>query len=65
MPEASEALATYNGRTEKKAVQKPTEAVACKQETYESLITQVFQLHSNILTEEAMRPWGKIIGEQI
>ena len=31
----------------------------------ESLIAQVFQLYSNLLTEEARRPWCKILGEQI
>ena len=50
---------------EKKAMQKATEAVTCKKETCESLITQVFQLYSNLLTEEARRPWSKILGEQI
>ena len=49
----------------KKAVQKTTEAVTRKKETCESLITQVFQLYSNLLTEEARRPWSKILGEQI
>ncbi len=47
----------------KKAVE--SEAVAHKQETIESLITQVFQLYSNLLLEEARRPWMKILGEQV
>ena len=51
--------------TKKKAVQKATEAVTCEKETCKSLITQVFQLYSNLLTEEARRPWSKILGEQI
>ena len=42
-----------------------TEAVACKEETMESLIAQIFQLYSNLLTEEARRSWCKILGEQI
>ena len=50
---------------EKKAVQNATEAVAHEQETYESMISQVFQLYSNLLMEEARRPWSKILGEQI
>ena len=55
LQEASEALANNKGRDEnppeKKAVQKATEAVAHEQESYESLITQVFQLYSNLLSE--------------
>ena len=50
---------------EKKVVQKATEAVTREKETCESLITQVFQLFSNLLMEEARRPWNKILGEQI
>ena len=46
-------------------MQKATEAVTCKKETCGSLIAQVFQLYSNLLTEEARRPWSKILGEQI
>ena len=69
MTKAIEALANYKGRDEnppnKKAVEKAQEAVACKEETSQSLITQVFQLYSNLLTEEARRPWTKILGEQI
>ena len=49
----------------KQAVEKASEAVARKQETIESLITQVSQLYSNLLLEEARRPWIKILGEQI
>ena len=29
------------------------------------MITQVFQLYSNLLMDEVGRPWSKIIGEQI
>ena len=46
-------------------MQKATEAVTLDKETCESLITQVFQLYSSLLTEEARRPWSKILGEQI
>ena len=64
-----EAFGNYKGRDdnppEKKAIEKATEAVACKKETIESLIAPVFQLYSNLLTEEARRPWCKILGEQI
>ena len=49
----------------KKAVEKAQEAIAHKQETIESLITQVFQLYSNLLSEKARRPWSKILGEQV
>ena len=66
---ASESLAYYEGRDgnppKKKAVQKATDAVACKKETCKSLIAQLFQLYSNLLSEEATRPWSKILGEQI
>ncbi len=69
MIKASEALANYKGRNEnplpKKAIQKSTEAVACKKETCKSIIAQTFQLYSNLLTEEARRPWCKILGEKI
>ena len=66
---AIEAYDNYKGREEnppkKKDVAKATEAVAREKETIESLIAQVFQLYSNLLTEEARRPWCKILGEQI
>ena len=66
--EANEALANYKNRDEnppeKKAVQKATKAATCKQETCKSII-QVFWLYSNLLKEEARRPWSKILGEQI
>ena len=68
MVEAVEVFGNYKGRGDnppkKKAVD-ATEAVAHKKETMESLITQVLQLYSNLLTEEARRPWCKILGEQI
>ena len=38
---------------------------AREKETIKSLIAQVFQLYSNLLTEESRRPWCKILGEQI
>ena len=69
LTKAKTALENYKGKDEnpphKKAIDKASEVVACKQETIESLITQVFQLHSNLLSEEARRPWMKILGEQI
>ena len=49
----------------KKAADKATEAVAWANEALESIANQVFQLYSNLLTEEAQRPWNKILGEQI
>ena len=42
-----------------------TEAIARKKQSIKSLISQVFQLYSNLYTEEARRPWCKILGEQI
>ena len=69
LQQATEALANYNGRDEnppkKKAVQNATTAIAHEQETYESLITQVFALYSSLLTEEARRACSKILGEQV
>ena len=69
MTKATEALENYKGRDEnspqKKAVVKATEDVAREDEAIESIIAQVFQLYSNLLTEEARRPWCKILGEQI
>jgi hypothetical protein len=66
---AIEDYGNYKGRDKnppkKKAVEKATEAVAREKETIESLIAQVFQLYSNLLTEEARRPWCKILREQI
>ena len=50
---------------EKNVVVKATEAIAHEDEAMESIITQVFQLYSNLLMEEAMRPWYKILKEQI
>ena len=61
MQQAQEAFANYQGTDEnppeKKAVQNATTAIA--RETYKSLIIQVFQLYSNLLTEETKRPWNK------
>ena len=69
MTRATEAFQNYKGRdenpTKKKAVDMATEAVTHKKETIEPLIAQVFQLYSNLLTEEARKPWCKILGEQI
>jgi len=62
-------LVLYTGEganpPKEKAVQKATEAIAHVDETIESVMNQVFQLYSNLLTEEARRPWNKILGEQI
>ena len=69
MTKATEALGNYKGRDEnppqKKAVEKATEAVAHKGEVTESITAQVFQLYSNLLSEEARRPWCKILEEQL
>ena len=69
MTKATEALENYKGRDEnspiKKVVEKATEAVAREDEAIEFIITQAFQLYSNLLAEEARRPWCKILGEQI
>ena len=47
------------------AVQKATEASNHADEAVESIANQVFQLYSNLLMEEARRPWCTILGEQI
>ena len=61
---AIEDYGNYKGRDEnppkKKAVDKATEAIARKKESFKSLVAQVFQLYSHLLTEEARRPWWKI-----
>ena len=54
LQQATEGLANKKDRDEnppkKKVVQNATMAIAHEQETYKSLITQVFQLYSNLLT---------------
>jgi hypothetical protein len=66
---ATEAYGNYKGKDEnppeKKDVTKATEAVEREEESIKSLLAQIFQLYSNLLTEEARRPWVKILGEQI
>ena len=67
--QTQEPLANYKGKDEnppeKKAMRNATTAIAHEQETYKSLITQVFQLYSNLVMEETRRPWNKILGEQV
>ena len=57
---ATEALEKYTREDEnspkEKAVQKATEAGVHTDEDVESIISQVFQLYSNILMEKARRP---------
>ena len=69
LTKAIEAYGNYKGKDEnppeKNAVDEATEAIASEKESIDSLIAHVFQLYSNQLTEEARRPWCKIIGEQI
>ena len=64
-----EALEKYMGEDanppKENAVQKATEASNHADEAVESIANQVFQLYSNLLMEEARRPWWKILGEQI
>ena len=65
----TEALKNYTiedeNSPEEKAVQKATEAGTHADEVIESIANKVLQLYSNLLTEEAMRSWCKIPGEQI
>ena len=67
LTKATEALENHTRRDEnlpkKKAVEKATEAVTHEDEDVESIIAQVFQLYSNLLMEEARRPWCKILKE--
>jgi hypothetical protein len=69
LTKGTDALEKYSGEDvnppKEKAVQKATEAGICTDEAVESIANQVFQLNSNLLTEEARRPWCKILGEQI
>ena len=44
---------------------KAPEAVAHDKETCKSPSAQVFQFYSNLPTEEARRPWCKILGDQV
>ena len=61
MTKATEASENFMGEDvnppKEKAVQKTTEAGTHADEAVESIINQVFQLFSNLLMEEASRPW--------
>jgi hypothetical protein len=46
-------------------VQKTTEVGTDADEVIESIANQAFLLFSNLLMEEARRPWNKILEEQI
>jgi hypothetical protein len=48
-----------------KAAQRATEAIAHTDEAIESITNQVFQLYSNLLMDEARRPWNKILGNKL
>ena len=48
-----------------KSVQKATEANSNANEAVVSIKNQVFQLYSNLLSEEARCPWNNVIEEQI
>ena len=48
-----------------KAVQKATEASTSTKEAIEPIINPAFQLYFNLITEEARRPWNKILEDQI
>jgi hypothetical protein len=48
-----------------KAVQTATEAQAKAMSVVEHIISQIFQIYSNFLSEEARQPWNKILAEQI
>ena len=65
MTKTIEAFGNFKGGDDtppkKKVVEKATEAVSHKKEAIESLVAQEFQLHSNILSEKARRPWCKIL----
>jgi hypothetical protein len=69
LTKATEALKNYKRKNEnspeKKAVERATEAVTHKDEAIESIIVQVFQLYSNLLMEEARRPWSTILKNKL
>jgi hypothetical protein len=69
LTKATEALEKYTGEDanppKEKPAQKATETSTHIDEAVESIVNQVFQLYSNLLPEEARRPWCKILGEQI
>jgi hypothetical protein len=48
-----------------KAVQTATEAQAKAQSVVVHIASQIFQLYSNFLLEEARQPWSKILDKQI
>eukprot|EP00804_Cyclotella_cryptica_P019249 CCRYP_006145-RA/>CCRYP_006145-RA protein AED:0.47 eAED:0.41 QI:0/0/0/0.5/1/1/2/0/578 len=64
-----EAFKSYSGSDvnppEEKAYEKALEATTKADKAVTSVINQVFSLYSNLLTEEARRPWKKIVSEQI
>jgi hypothetical protein len=69
LTKATKDLTNYKGKDENspehKRVKEATEAIAHKDEVIESIMAQVFQLYSNLLTEEARRRRSKILKEQI
>ena len=66
---ATEALEKYMGEDanppKEKVVQNATEAGTHADEAVESTTNQVFQLYSNLLVNDARRPWNKVLEEQI
>ena len=48
-----------------KAAKATTETQEKAKEVVASIANQIFQLHSNFLSEETMLPWNKIFSEQI
>jgi hypothetical protein len=60
LTEATEALEKYTREDmnppKEKVLQKATEAITQEDEVVEAITNQVFQLYSNLLTEEARRP---------
>ena len=69
LTKATEALLNYKGEDKNapkaRAGQKDTVACTHVSKAVELIISQVFQLYSNLLMEEAWRPWNKILGKQI
>ena len=48
-----------------KAVRTTTKAQAKAKSVVEHIASQIFQLYSNFLLEEAWQPWNKILAKQI
>ena len=68
MTQATEAMVNYtveHADPPKATALQATDAITCAKEAIEPTINQVFKLYSNLLWEEAWRPWNKVFEVQI